>query len=80
MIHTPSGSTKVGRQAAHDYLDRSPLLGSEHRDVRIREIAGPRIVVSWRLTPDDEARVPVSELRNQTTLRIAHGQIAEQWG
>lgn len=80
VIHPPSGSTEVGYKAVQEYLDRSPLLASGHRDVRIREVAGPRVVVSWPLTADDQARVPASELRNQTTLRIAHGQIVEQWG
>jgi hypothetical protein len=79
VIHAPSGTGEIGRKAAQDYMDRSPLLGSGHHDVRIREI-GSRVQVSWPLGADDQTRVPVSEQQTQTTLRIEHGQIAEQWG
>jgi hypothetical protein len=79
VIHTPGGAAETGRKAVEECLDRNPLLGSEHRDVRIREL-GSRVEVRWPLTSDDQARVPVSEQRDRTTLRIAHGQIVEQWG
>ncbi len=79
LVHPPGGSTEIGRKAVQDLLDRSPLLGSDHRDIEIRDLGG-RIQVSWRLTPADEARVPVSERTSKTVLRVAHGQIVEQWG
>lgn len=79
VIHAPSGTGQIGRKAVQEYMDRSPLLGSRHDDVRIREIAS-RVRVSWRLNAGDQVRVPVSERQTQATLRIEHGQIAEQWG
>lgn len=79
VIHAPSGTGEIGRKAVQEYMDRSPLLGSRHDDVRIREIAS-RVRVSWRLNAGDQVRVPISERQTQATLRIEHGQIAEQWG
>lgn len=79
VIHAPSGTGGIGRKAVQEYMDRSPLLGSRHSDVRIRVI-GSRVRVSWVLSTDDQARVPISEQQTQTMLRIEHGQIAEQWG
>jgi hypothetical protein len=78
LIHTRSGA-EMGQKAAQVSIDRNPLLGSGHHDVRIRGI-GARVQVRWPLSADDKARVPTSEQVTQTTLRIAHGQIAEQWG
>jgi hypothetical protein len=77
VIHTRSGA-ETGPQAVQESIDRNPLLASGHRDVRIRGI-GSRVQVRWPLSAEDQARVPVSERRTQATLRIAHGQIAEQW-
>ncbi len=78
VIHTRSGSTEKGRKAAQASLDRNPLLGSGHLDVEIREVE-PRVLIRWTLSEDDQARIPTSEQRTQTGLRIAHGQIVEQW-
>jgi hypothetical protein len=78
VIHTRSGAV-MGQNAAQASIDRNPLLASGHHDVRIRGI-GARVQVRWPLSADDKARVPTSEQVTQTTLRIAHGQIAEQWG
>jgi len=77
VIHTRSRA-EAGQTAVQASIDRNPLLGSGHRDVRIRGI-GSRVQVRWPLSADDQARVLTSEQRTQTTLRIAHGQIAEQW-
>jgi hypothetical protein len=68
-----------GRKAAELSIDRSPLLASDHHDVQIQGDES-RVGISWRLSPEDLARIPASERRTQTTLRIAHGKIAEQWG
>jgi hypothetical protein len=78
VIHTHSGA-EAGHRAVQASIDRNPLLGSGQHDVQIRGIDS-RIRVSWQLSDDDEARVPLTERRTQTTLRVAHGQIAEQWG
>lgn len=78
VIHTRSGA-ETGPKAVQASIDRNPLLGSGHHDVRIRGI-GARVQLRWPLSVDDKARVPTSEQATQTTLRIAHGQIAEQWG
>lgn len=77
VIHTQS-RTEKGHRAIEASIDRNPLLGSGHGDVRIRGI-GSRVKVQWPLSVEDRARVPESEQRTQATLRIAHGQIAEQW-
>jgi hypothetical protein len=78
VVHTPSGSTETGDRAVQASIDRNALLGSGHLDVEIREV-GPRVLVRWRLSADDQARVPGSDQRTQAALRIAHGQIIEQW-
>lgn len=78
VIHTPSGSTETGGKAVQASIDRNALLGSGHLDVEIREV-GPRVLVRWRLSADDQARIPASEQRTQAAVRIAHGQIIEQW-
>lgn len=77
VIHARSGA-ETGRKAIGTSVDRNPLLGSGHRDVQIRSI-GSRVHVSWPQSRGDQARVPVSGQRTQTTLRFEHGQIAEQW-
>jgi hypothetical protein len=78
VIHTQSAAD-TGRKAVQLSIDRSPLLASHHSDVQIGG-DGSRVRISWGLSAEDLARVPASERRIQTTLRIAHGQIAEQWG
>jgi SnoaL-like domain len=78
VIHTQSG-VETGPKAVQSCIDRSPLLASRHSDAQIRE-SRSRVRISWGLSTEDLARVPASERRTQTTLRIAHGQIAEQWG
>ena len=78
VIHTSAGSTEAGEKAVQASIDRNALLGSAHRDVEIREV-GPRVLIRWRLSDDDQARIPISEQRTQAALRIAHGQIIEQW-
>lgn len=78
LVHDRSGSTEVGRKAVQTSIDRNPLLGSGHRDVEIREVE-PRVLIRWTLSSDDQARVPASEQRSQIAMRIAHGQIVEQW-
>src|SRR5450759_1495873 len=78
VIHTQSG-VETGRKAVQLCIDRSPLLASHRSDVQIRG-SRSRVRISWGLSAEDLARVPTSERRTQTTLRIAHGQIADQWG
>ena len=78
VIHTQSG-VETGRNAVQLCIDRSPLLASHHSDVQIHG-SRSRVLISWGLSAQDLARVPPSERRTQTTLQIAHGQIAEQWG
>ncbi|HYL08082.1 MAG TPA: nuclear transport factor 2 family protein [Candidatus Udaeobacter sp.] len=77
VIHRQATAEK-GRRAIEACIDRNPLLGSGHGDVRIRGI-GSRVHIQWTLSVQDQARVPESEQGTQATLRIAHGQIAEQW-
>ena len=77
VIHTQSG-VETGRKAVQLCIDRSPLLASHRSDVQIRR-SRSRVRISWGLSAEGPARVPTSERRTQTTLRIAYGQIAEQW-
>jgi len=78
VIHTQSG-VETGRKVVQLCIDRSPLLAGYRSDVQIGGDQS-RVRISWGLGAEDLARVPASERRTQTTLRIAHGQIAEQWG
>jgi len=77
VIHGPSGAAESGRAAVQRFMDRSPLLGSQHDHVRIRGI-GASIRVTWALSA--KVRAPVAEQQTQATLRFRHGEIAEQWG
>jgi hypothetical protein len=78
VIHTHS-AVETGRKAVQLCIDRSPLLASHRSDVQIGGDRS-RVRITWGLSAEDLARVPASERRTETTLRIAHGQIAEQWG
>lgn len=78
VIHA-GARTSAGRASIARYLEGTALVGARHWNVEIREV-GAGVRVRWRPSTEDGARVPASDRTAHTTLRIVHGQIAEQWG
>ena len=77
VVHVPGGDL-AGRRAVQGFLNGSVLLGVRHADTQVRE-RGPLVHVRWPASDVDLTRTPIADRRRTTRLRVAHGQIVEQW-
>jgi hypothetical protein len=69
-LHTPSG-TYVGRDRILGYLADNPVARRNPNDVTTRGQDESVVTIRWR----DTGHGP----RRQTRLRVARGEIIEQW-